>query len=48
MDIMREVRIVIPDELDRVLEGIVSTGLFSSKAEVVRATDTPLRGVAAE
>ena len=37
MDIMREVRIVIPDELDRVLEGIVSTGLFSSKAEVVRA-----------
>ena len=37
MDTMREVRIVIPDELDRVLDGIVSTGLFSSKAEVVRA-----------
>mgnify|MGYP000386113198 CR=1 FL=1 len=34
---MREVRIVVPDELDRVLEGVIATGLFSSKAEVVRA-----------
>ncbi len=34
---MSEIRIVIPDKVDRYLDSLVRTGMFSSKAELFRA-----------